>query len=662
MSASLVKKEIPLKPSFFLPLRVELAGFDSWRWALSVLLLCAAMAIAATAQTFDTLVDFDGTNGSAPYGSLVQGTDGNFYGTTYQGGDVTCDAPYGCGTVFKVTPGGILTTLHRFESTDGDNPAAQLLLATDGTLYGTTLRGGAEGDGTVFKVTPGGTLTTLHGFNGSDGAMPFGGLVQATDGNFYGTTYQGGNLTCNAPYGCGTVFKITPSNTLTTLYSFAGYPNDGAAPAAGLVEATGGNFYGTTEIGGGMNHGTVFRMTRSGGLTMIHSFCPPPQCAEGSSPESALVQASDGNLYGTTAGGGTGGDLGYGTVFKITSTGTLSTLHSFDITDGALPQAALVEATDANLYGTTFGFEPNSYGTIFTITSSGSLTTLHNFCTEHPCQDGGNPIGGLLQGTNGKFYGTATGYQSGNYGTIFRMSVGLRPFVSFVRSSGKVGKNVGILGQGFTGTTGVLFSGRPANFAVKSNTFLTATVPAGATTGFVSVTTPGDTLKSNQRFRVTPQITSFMPPSGTVGASVTITGASLTQTRKVMFGGVAATSFTVDSDTQVATTVPSGARTGKIAITTPGGKAMSATSFLVTPQIISFSPPSGPVGTPVTITGVSLLQTTQVTFGGVVANQFTVNSDTQVVATVPTGAVTGPIGITTPGGTATSATSFTVTQ
>jgi hypothetical protein len=287
---------------------------------------------------------------------------------------------------------------------------------------------------------------------------------------------------------------------------------------------------------------------------------------------------------------------------------------------------------------------------------------LHSFCTQHPCSDGGNPIGGLLQGTNGNFYGTASGSTAANYGTVFGLSIGLGPFVSFVRTSDKVGKNVEILGQGFTGTTRVLFSGRPAHFAVKSDTFLTATVPARATTGFVSVSTPGGTLKSNQKFRVTPQITSFMPPSGTMGTLVTITGASLAQTRKVTFGGVAATSFTVDSDTQVAATVPSGAKTGKIAITTPGGKAMSTTSFLVAPQIISFSPPSGPVGTPVTITGVSLLQTTQVTFGGVVAKQFTVNSDTEVDATVPTGAVTGPIGITTPGGTATSATSFIVTQ
>jgi uncharacterized repeat protein (TIGR03803 family) len=654
--ASLVKKEIPLKPSFFL----LLAGFDSWRWALSVLLLCAAMAMAAAAQTFDTLVDFNGTKGAAPYASLVQGTDGNLYGTTDQGGDLTCGAPYGCGTVFRVTPGGTLTTLHRFESTDGDSPAAQLLLATDGNFYGTTLRGGVDGHGTVFKVTSQGALTTLHSFNTTDGAMPFGGLVQAIDGNFYGTTSQGGNLTCNAPYGCGTIFRITPADVLTTLHAFAGYPNDGAAPAAGLVQATGGSFYGTTEMGGTMNYGSVFKITPWSALAILHSFCPPPNCTEGSYPEGTLVQASDGNFYGTTTGGGTGG--GYGTVFKVSPGGTLTTLHSFDVTDGALPYSGLVQATDGNFYGTTSGFGTNNYGTIFTTTSGGGLTTLHNFCTQHPCSDGGNPIGGLIQSTNGNFYGTASGSTADNYGTVFGLSTGLGPFVSFVRGSDKVGKNVEILGQGFTGTTSVLFSGTPANFAVKSDTLLTATVPTGATTGYASVATPGGALKSNQRFRVTPQITSFMPPSGTVGASVTITGASLTQTRKVMFGGVAATNFTVDSDTQVATTVPSGAKTGKIAIATTGGKAMSATSFLVVPQIISFSPPSGPVGTSVTITGVSLLQTTQVTFGGVVANQFIVNSDTQVVASVPTGAVTGPIGITTPGGTATSATSFTVTQ
>jgi len=658
----LLERGFRLKTSWFLLNPVKLARLDSWRSASAVLLFSAAMAIAAAAQTFDTLADFNGTDGSNPSGSLVQGRDGNLYGTTYDGGDPTCSDTSGCGTVFKVTPAGTLIRLRLFESTDGANPGAQLLLANDGKFYGTTLRGGADGYGTVFNITPRGTLATLHSFNATDGAMLFGGLIQASDGNFYGTTYQGGNLACNAPYGCGTVFEVTPAGVFRTLYTFTGYPNDGAQPAAGLVQAADGYFYGTTEIGGAMNHGIVFRITGSGALTMLHSFCPPPDCEEGSYPESALVQASDGNLYGTTNGGGTGGDLGYGTVFKMTPGGALTTLHSFDITDGALPQAALIQATDDKLYGTTFGYEPTNYGTIFTITSSGSLTTLHTFCTEHPCQDGGNPIGGLLQGTNGNFYGTATGYQGANYGTIFKLSVGLKPFVSFIRSSDKVGKNVEVLGQGFTGTTSVLFSGRSAQFVVKSDTFLAATVPAGAMTGFVSVATPGGTLKSNQRFRVTPQIASFTPPTGIVGTSVTITGASLTQTRKVTFGGVAATSFTVDSDTQVAAVVPSGAETGKIVINTPGGKARSATSFLVTPQILSFSPPSGPVGTLVTITGVSLLQTTKVTFGGVATTQFTVNSDTQVAATVPTGAVTGPIGITTPGGTAISATNFVVTE
>src|SRR5579871_3032975 len=205
------------------------------------------------------------------------------------------------------------------------------------------------------------TVTDLYTFSAPNGAAPLAGLIQGTDGNLYGTTYNGGTG------GFGTVFKITTSGTLTSLYSFSG--SDGANPRAGLIQATDGNLYGTTTGGGAGNNGTVFKITTSGTLTSLYSFSG----SDGADPWASLIQATDGNLYGTTRHGGASG---YGTVFKITTAGTLTTLHSFTDIDGAYPAAALIQATDGNLYGTTIG-QPHpsgwGYGTVFKITTSGTL-------------------------------------------------------------------------------------------------------------------------------------------------------------------------------------------------------------------------------------------------------------------------------------------------
>ncbi len=212
-----------------------------------------------------TLYSFGGSDGSGPWAGLIQATDGNFYGTTTQGG------AYGDGTVFKITPSGALTTLHSFAGSDGSSPYAGLIQGTDGNFYGTTYYGGAAtwcygyaGCGTIFRITPSGTLTTLHSFDGGDGAWPQAGLLQANDGNFYGTALTGGATTfCYGYPGCGTIFKITPSGTLTTLYSFQG--SEGAIPIGGLIQASDGKFYGTTEGGGDTvdcqgGCGTIFRL------------------------------------------------------------------------------------------------------------------------------------------------------------------------------------------------------------------------------------------------------------------------------------------------------------------------------------------------------------------------------------------------------------------
>ena len=498
-----------------------MARVRGWQWVWGVALFCVAAAAVSRAQvTVSTLVDFDGTDGRWPtLMDLTQGADGNFYGVTLFGGDV-CPNPSGCGTVFKMTPAGTLTTLYEFcahpQTTcpDGYGPLGTLVQATNGDFYGVTSGGGnavcSDGCGTIFKITRAGVFTTLYSFcaraNCADGNSPFGGLVQATNGNFYGTTELGNKLN-----NTGTVFEITPTGKLTTLYSFCSIrPQcaDGSRPGGALIQATDGNFYGETTKGGASDFGTIFEITPTGKLTTIHSF----NGTDGSYPSGGLIQAVDGDFYGVTPGGGTGyncGDSGgpCGTVFEITSTGALTTLYDFctsTCADGAYPYGPLVQATDGNFYGTTYGYVgngPANTGTLFEISSAGTLTTLFTFGSG---SYGFEPEGGLVQATNGIFYGTTVDGGPSNNGTIFSLTNGLGPFVSFIRNPAKVGQQFGILGYGLTGTSSVLLNGIAAKFTTESDTLLIATVPAGATTGSVTVTTPSGTLTSNVPFRVIP--------------------------------------------------------------------------------------------------------------------------------------------------------------
>jgi uncharacterized protein (TIGR03437 family) len=403
------------------------------RTAYGVLLLGAAMVIAAPAQTFTTLVNFNGANGANPeYVSLVQGTDGNFYGTTSKGGTtpegvVMGNGGSGLGAVFKMTPSGTLTTLYTFDPNDQANngalPMAGLVQGPDGNFYGTTQ--GLAGYGSVFKITSGGALTTLHIFSntGTDGANPEASLVQGADGNFYGTTVGGGGS------GNGTVFKITPSGALTTLHSFCMTDcSDGSNPMGWLIQATDGNFYGTASAGGLQNQGVVFRLTPAGSFATLYTFLYGG--VGGQNPVAGLLQAKDGNFYGTT---GFGGAKAAGAVFRLTPAGAMTTLYSFcsqpNCSDGANPKAGLIQAIDGNLYGTTFNGGAYSYGTVFGITLAGGLTTRHSFGSQFDSDgnnvDGENPVGGLVQGRDGKLYGTTptggTGYDSN--GTVFSFTL-----------------------------------------------------------------------------------------------------------------------------------------------------------------------------------------------------------------------------------------------
>jgi uncharacterized repeat protein (TIGR03803 family) len=526
-------------------------------------LALSLVAAAAHAQTYTDLYDFGDASGdplSPQYSGIVaQGQDGNLYSTTPVGGSG------GLGAVFKITAQGAVSVLYNFDGTHGKSPNSGLTLGTDGNFYGTTSTGGSTNLGVVFKITPAGALTVLHTFASGDGYSPYAPPIQAADGNFYGTTIFGGA----SAY--GTVYKMTPTGTLTVLHSFD--LTNGRNPFGPLVQGNDGNFYGTAFGGVGANvYGMVFKVTSKGKFTILHAF----NLSDGGNPYAGLVLGKDGNFYGTTSNGGA---VGYGVVFKITPAGALTVLHSFTpASDGGVPYGGLVQATDGNFYGAGYQGGSKNHGTIYRITPGGTFSTRYNF----DGTSGGSPMITLLQHTTGILYGDTSTGGAHNTGVFYSLKASLAPYAALLPTSGKVTKTIGILGQGFNGATGVSFNGTAAKFKIASDTFVTATIPAGATTGIVTVAIPSGNLKSRINFRVTPVIKSFTPSSGTVGTPVTITGVSLTQTSKVTFGGVKATTFAVNSDTQVTANVPTGAKTGKIAITTPGGTATSSAVFTVT--------------------------------------------------------------------------------
>ena len=312
-----------------------------------------------------------------------------------------------------------LTTLHSFNNADGSFPN-ELALASDGNFYGTTEAGGTTGDGSSFKITPSGTFTTLYSdFSDNSGAAP-NGLVQANDGNFYGTTRVGGPNNCGQ-FNCGTVFQLTPMGVYKDIHNFAG--TDGYSADSALIQANDDYLYGTAGGGGLHNAGVIFKVSLDGSLyKVVYNF--GSNSTDGSLPVAPLVQGSDGNLYGTTQNGGGSGNCytGCGTLFKVTTSGSLTTLHIFNGDDGSYPDGALVQGNDSNFYGTTTGIGTEGYGTVFKITPSGTFTTLHNFCSAQNCADGYNPFAGLVLATDGNFYGT-TYHNGGNAdGTIFRIT------------------------------------------------------------------------------------------------------------------------------------------------------------------------------------------------------------------------------------------------
>jgi uncharacterized repeat protein (TIGR03803 family) len=407
-----------------------------------------------------------------------------------------------------------------------------LLQGTDGNLYGTTSAGGAQGQGTVFKVSRAGTVSTLYSFCSRSNCADGSSPYAPLIQATDGNFY--GTTLSGGAHAAGTIFKITPSGTLTTMHSFSW--GDGANPYAPLLQATDGNFYGTTQSGGANLLGTVFRLTPLGVLSILHSF----NSSDGSSPEAALIQASNGNFYSTTYNGGS--SEGYGTVFKITPSGVLTTLHIFTESDGKAITSGLVQASDGNFYGTASVGGVNGFGTIFRITADGALTTLHDFTSTDATPNM------LVLATDGNLYGTTF---SGD-GTIFRITP-QGVFATLHNFSGSDGASplAGLVQD----TDGSLYGNTTFGGSRDDGTIFRLNVGLG-------------------------QFVKTLPTAGKVGTAVKILGTNLTGTMSVTFNGAAA-AFTVVSPSEITTSVPAGATTGTVEVVTPGGTLFSNLAFQV---------------------------------------------------------------------------------
>jgi uncharacterized repeat protein (TIGR03803 family) len=413
---------------------------------------------------------------------IAQSLGGNLVSANYSAcsNNVVANPPAAYEIGFQ---GANFTMLQQF-TTPFAWPIGGLTLGTDQRFHGTINAAGSRNHGAVYRLSPAGAIVYEHSFEGgADGGYPQAAPIQGADGAFYGTT-----VGASSAY-AGTVYKIDTSHRYSVLHLFT--TTDGRGPGAPLVQGTDLNFYGTTSSGGTNGLGTFYRISPTGNFAVLHDF----DTTDGSSP-GPLIQASDGNFYGTTTYGGTSNN---GAVLKITPTGTVTTLYSFaGGQDGSQPGGGLVQATDGNFYGVLNQEGASGGGTIYRLTPAGVFTKLHDFWVASGIYPEGTP----MQHTSGKLYGTAGGGGANNDGVIWEYDPGLAPFVTFLNVYGQVGAKVYILGEYFTATSVVSFNGVPAQNPVIQSTYIEATVPAGATTGYITVTTGKGTLKSNKPFVV----------------------------------------------------------------------------------------------------------------------------------------------------------------
>jgi uncharacterized repeat protein (TIGR03803 family) len=378
--------------------------------------LTAALAVPSSAQTYSLLYSFDGLHGkNGPWAPVILNSQGDLLGTATSGGQ------YGYGVFFKLKAGGQYTVLHNFAQTDGALPIGKVAQDSAGNFFGVTEQGGASDAGSIYKMDKTGTVTTLFSFHNFVGIEPVGGLVIDSAGNLYGTTLAGGGTSCT----CGVVFELRNDNTYVVLHRFEG-GTDGAYPEAELMRDSLGNLYGTTAIGGdgacSGGCGVVFRITPDGEEKILHRFAGPPD--DGQNPNGGLVRDKEGNFYGTTSFGGAEFDLG--TIFKIDAAGNYTMLYGFSLfDDGVQPNASLTLDAAGNLYGTTASGGGHTEacagcGTVFKLDTAGTLTTLHDF-TGAP-DDGYQPEDQITLGSDGSVYGTTYHGGSVNAGTIFRIT------------------------------------------------------------------------------------------------------------------------------------------------------------------------------------------------------------------------------------------------
>jgi uncharacterized repeat protein (TIGR03803 family) len=355
-----------------------------------------------------TLYSFTGgADGGSPYASVIRDAQGNLYGATFAGGAANL------GAVLKVNQRGKETVLYSFTGKpDGEHPSSNLLRDSAGNLYGAAYEGGANGFGGIFKISKSGKENVLYSFGpGTDGEYPGSGLIRDAAGNLYGTTGYGGAS------GNGTVFKISKTGKETILHSFTG--KDGKYPFCTLLADSAGNIYGTTSSGGSSNVGTVFRLSKKGHVKVLHNFADG---ADGANPYAGLIRDGKGNLYGTTYYGGAackGFDCG--TVFKITPKGKEAVIYAFTLTDGHYPDfGTLVLDASGNLWGTTYAGGGADLGVVFKVNSgSGKESTVYAFTGG---KDEGYPVAGLIQDSAGNFYGTTLGNPPSTYGTVFKLT------------------------------------------------------------------------------------------------------------------------------------------------------------------------------------------------------------------------------------------------
>ena len=502
-------------------------------------------------------------------------------------------------------------------SSDAAGPMGNIVQGRDGHMYGVgaSIGRGANGTGAIYKISPTGAESVFFNFPATfHGCIS--GLTLGSDGNFYGTCSD------NSATGLGSLYRLTSAGVFTDMHDFASGQQAGSFPP---IQAADGNYYGVVSTG-------VYKMTPAGVFTTIHTFVSPDV-----QPLSNLFQASDGNLYATITLCVLSGNRGC--VYKVSTGGTYKNIYGFADPTGSSPCTGVIQGKDGKLYGATDFGRPLNDGNIYKVTTAGVNTGLHDFnsVTDGVCNPGSFPVVNLLQVTDGSFYGINYGGGGGNTGSIYKLtSANVFSVFLFPNTGASGSQPYSTLLQN---TNGLVYGTTSSGGANSVGNFF------GVATGDV----PFVNLEPTEK-------------TGNVGASVGMFGQGFSSASVVKFGGVAAKSKTLTGTTYLTAVVPAGAHTGTVTVTTGTTTLTSPQTYKVKPKITSFTPSSGPPATLVTLHGTGLVQATTVKFGTVKATTFTVVSDVEVTADVPSGLAAGAvvISITTPGGTATSPTKFTV--